>query len=124
LDAPEEPVMMALVVDDERDHRDLVCDMLEESGWRVEAAEDGIAGLGRIPSLRPDLVLLDVRMPQLDGGGLLKMLRSTPQGRHVRVVLTTGFDIAPEVRRLADGVLTKPFSRTDLMRVIRGLRAR
>jgi twitching motility two-component system response regulator PilH len=114
--------MIALVVDDERDHRDLVCDMLEESGWKVEPAEDGIAGLGRIPNLHPDLVLLDVRMPQLDGGGLLKMLRSTPQGRDIKVVLTTGFEIAPELRRLAGGVLTKPFSRKELLRVIRGLR--
>ena len=110
--------MMALVVEDERDQRDLVCEVLAAAGWRVEAAEDGVAGLGRVPDVRPDVILLDLRMPHLDGAGLLKMLRSTTGGRAVRIVLTTAAEVTPELRELSDAVLTKPFTGADLLRVI------
>ncbi len=114
--------MIALVVEDERDQRDLMCEFLEGAGWRVELAEDGVAGLGRVPMLRPDLILLDLAMPHLDGAGLLKMLRTTPQGSAVRVVVTTGHEVSDEVRGLADAVLVKPFDRETLLRVLAGLR--
>ncbi len=115
-------MMLALVVDDEPDQRDLMCEALERAGWRVELAEDGIAALGRVPHVHPDVILLDLRMPNLDGVGLLKMLRSTSVGKTVRVVVTTGAEVTPEVRALADAVLEKPFERRELIRVVRGLR--
>lgn len=111
--------MLALIVDDERDHRDLMREALEGAGWRVELAEDGIAALGRVPQVRPDLILLDIRMPHLDGVCLLKMLRSTAMGRAVRVILTTGAEVTPEVRALSDGVLAKPFGGEELLRLVR-----
>ncbi|HET8540323.1 MAG TPA: response regulator [Anaeromyxobacter sp.] len=109
--------MKALVIDDERDARDSLCAVLETAGWTVELAEDGIAGLGRVPQVRPDVILLDVRMPHLDGVGLLAMLRSTEYGRTVPVVLVTGADVSDEVRALADAVLMKPFDPRELLRV-------
>jgi two-component system chemotaxis response regulator CheY len=111
--------MIALVVDDETDARELMRDTLEAAGWRVEIAEDGIAGLGRIPRIRPDVVLLDLCMPNLDGEGMLRMLRSTLGGRAVRVVLTTGAEVTPEVEALADAVLTKPFGPAQLLDAVR-----
>jgi CheY-like chemotaxis protein len=113
--------MIALVVDDETDDRELMRDALEAAGWRVEIAEDGIAGLGRIPRLRPDVVLLDLHMPNLDGEGMLRMLRSTLAGRAVRVVLTTAAEVPPVVEALADAVLTKPFGAAQLLETIREL---
>lgn len=110
--------MIALVIDDEWAHRELARETLEEAGWQVELAEDGIAGLGRIPLIRPDVIVLDLRMPHLSGGGLLSMLRSTPVGRGIRVVVTTGADVPPEVRALADEVLVKPFGPKDLLRAV------
>ncbi|HET6436832.1 MAG TPA: response regulator [Anaeromyxobacter sp.] len=110
--------MIALVVDDDRDARGLMCEALEEAGWRVELAEDGVAALGRVPQVRPDVILLDLRMPHLDGVGLLKMLRTTPAGRAVRVILTTGAEVAAETRALADAVLQKPFTGWDLLQAV------
>ncbi|HEX9050798.1 MAG TPA: response regulator [Anaeromyxobacter sp.] len=109
--------MMALVIEDDRDQRDTLCAVLESAGWTVEVAEDGIAGLGRVPAARPDVILLDLRMPHLDGVGLLEMLRSTEIGRTIPVVLVTGADVGAEARALADAVLTKPFDPGELLRV-------
>jgi CheY-like chemotaxis protein len=116
--------MLALVVDDEREHRQLVCDILEQAGWRVELAEDGLAALGRVPQARPDVILLDLRMPNLDGAGLLKMLRSTSLGTALRVVVVTGAAKVPaDVRALADAVLQKPFTDGELIDAIAAARA-
>ncbi len=109
--------MKALVIDDERDHRDMISVVLQLSGWEVEVAEDGIAGLGRIPQAKPDVILLDLRMPHLDGVGLLEMLRSSPHGATLPVVLVTGAEVPPEVKALADAVLVKPFDPQELLRV-------
>ncbi len=107
------------MIEDDEDHRNLVCDALEAAGWRAEPAEDGIAGLGRILRVRPDVILLDLRMPRLGGARLLEMLRSTPQGSATRVVLTTGAEVTDELRRLADAVLAKPFGGDDVVRAVR-----
>src|SRR5512138_2971377 len=109
--------MKALVIDDDRDHRETVSRVLQTAGWDVEVAEDGVVGLGRVPQARPDLILLDVRMPNLDGAGMLELLRSTPHGRAVPVVLVTGADLSDEVRGLADAVLMKPFDPVELLRL-------
>jgi CheY-like chemotaxis protein len=115
--------MIALVIEDERDQRDTLCGVLESAGWTVEVAEDGIAGLGRVPVARPDVILLDLRMPHLDGGGLLEMLRSTEHGKTIPVVLVTGADVTPAARALADAVLMKPFDPDELLRVVARLGA-
>ena len=109
--------MIALVIEDERDERDTLCGVLESAGWTVEVAEDGIAGLGRVPVARPDVILLDLRMPHLDGVGLLEMLRATEHGKTIPVVLVTGADVTAEARGLADAVLTKPFDPRELLRL-------
>ncbi len=109
--------MIALVIEDERDERDTLCGVLESAGWTVEVAEDGIAGLGRVPLARPDVILLDLRMPHLDGVGLLEMLRATEHGKTIPVVLVTGADVTAEARALADAVLMKPFDPRELLRI-------
>jgi CheY-like chemotaxis protein len=111
--------MIAFVVDDDPDQRDLMCQALERHGWRVEVAEDGLAALGRVRQVRPDLILLDLLMPHLDGTAFLKMLRSTPVGRLIRVVVVTGAEAPVEVRALADEVLAKPFAEGALPQVLR-----
>lgn len=111
--------MIALVVDDEPDQRELVRQVLEGEGWTVELAEDGIGAIGSIPRVQPDVVVLDIRMPQLDGGGVLQMLRAQPAGRKVRVVVATGGEVEDRWRELADAVLRKPFRPEDLLAAVR-----
>ena len=111
--------MIAFVVDDEPGQRDLMCEALERHGWQVEVAEDGLAAMGRVRQVRPDLILLDLLMPHLDGTAFLKMLRSTAVGRQIRVVVVTGAEAPLEVRALADEVLAKPFAEGVLQQVLR-----
>ncbi|HEX7488831.1 MAG TPA: response regulator [Anaeromyxobacteraceae bacterium] len=111
--------MIAFVVEDDRDQRNLVREALEEAGWSVELAEDGIAALGRIRRVEPDVILLDLRMPHLDGIEMLKILRSTIAGRATPVIVTTGAEVSPSVRLLADDVLTKPFGSDELTEALK-----
>jgi two-component system, OmpR family, response regulator len=110
--------MIALVVEDERDQRDLVCEVLEAAGWTVELAEDGIAALGRMRRVIPDVILLDLRMPNLDGVEMLIRLRADDAWPSLIVILTTAAEVGPSVRALADGVLMKPFSAEDVIRTL------
>ena len=113
--------MRAFVVEDDPDFRDLVRHVLEERGWQVEVAEDGIAALGRIRHIIPDVIVLDLLMPNLDGVEVLKLLRSTERGRRIPVVVVTGSKADADVHELASTVLLKPFEMAELLRAIERL---
>ena len=110
--------MRAFVVDDDPDLRELACGALERAGWTVDAADDGLAALGTIRHVIPQVIVLDLRMPNLSGVEVLKLLRSTEVGRQIPVVVTTGAVVEDSVRALATAILMKPFSLDDLLRVV------
>ena len=105
-----------LVVDDEADIRSLVRELLERAGHDVVEAGDGNEGLRVFFSSRPDLVVLDVSMPGLDGWGTLERIRELSD---VPVVmLTAQAQELAKVRGLrggADDYITKPFGRQELL---------
>lgn len=105
-----------LVVDDEADIRSLVRELLERAGHDVTEAGDGNEGLRAFFSSRPDLVVLDVSMPGLDGWGTLQRIRELSD---VPVVmLTAQAQELAKVRGLrggADDYITKPFGRQELL---------
>jgi len=105
-----------LVVDDEADIRSLVRELLERAGHDVVEAGDGNEGLRAFFSARPDLVVLDVSMPGLDGWGTLERIRELSD---VPVVmLTAQAQELAKVRGLrggADDYITKPFGRQELL---------
>ncbi|MEO6068716.1 MAG: type II/IV secretion system protein [Gemmatimonadota bacterium] len=102
-----------LVVDDEDHLRRLLCDLLEREGYRTIEARDGSEAIDRVDQHAPDIMLLDLNLPGLDGYGVLAQLRSRPDTRLLPiVVLTAKGDEDNEVRVLqagADDFLTKPF---------------
>ncbi|MBW8773422.1 MAG: Flp pilus assembly complex ATPase component TadA, partial [Gemmatimonadetes bacterium] len=102
-----------LVVDDEDHLRKLLCDLLAREGYTTIEARDGAEALDRVDQHAPDVVLLDLNLPGLDGYGVLAKLRSRPGTRLLPVVvLTAKGDEDNEVRVLqagADDFLTKPF---------------
>ncbi len=110
--------MHAFVVEDDPDLRELASAALERAGWTVDLLEDGLAALGSIRRVIPQVIVLDLRMPNLDGVEVLKLLRSTEVGRQIPVVVTTGAAIDDSVRALATAILVKPFSLDDLVRVV------
>ena len=76
-----------MVVDDEGDSREFVSRFLGRAGHRVSAAKDGQEALHKLLHERPDVLVLDVRMPQMDGVGLLEIMRSYLRWHHLPVVV-------------------------------------
>ncbi len=108
-----------LVVDDEPDLRELVALTLVDAGFDVVVARDGRDALVRIAERRPDIVLLDMMMPIMDGRTLCRVLRA--DGGLPRVVVMTAADHAAQCARDvgAVGWLAKPFDIDELVLAIR-----
>jgi CheY-like chemotaxis protein len=110
----EAAVKRVLVVDDEKDVQDFVCLVLEDTGFAVDCAGNGREALEKIESARPDLVLLDLMMPEMDGWSVLDRLKRIPDAP--AVVILSAF--ADEWRALRAGAwesLPKPFLPQDLV---------
>jgi DNA-binding response OmpR family regulator len=120
---PDRPMPRILVVEDERPMRTVLRDCLERQGYRVLVAEDGAAALGVALREQPDLVLLDIMMPRLDGLAVCAELRRLARPVLV-LMLTAKGTIEDRVRGLdvgADDYLIKPFSRDELLARVRAL---
>ncbi len=108
-----------LVVDDEKDSRVLMAHYLEEFGCRVITAVGGEEGIALAHKHKPDLITLDLMMPDMTGWEVLKRLKADPDVKHIPVVIVS--IVAGEGRgRLLGAVdlVTKPFEREDLLRVL------
>ncbi|HQX54923.1 MAG TPA: response regulator [Pyrinomonadaceae bacterium] len=111
-----------LVVDDSPTVRKLISSKLEKSGHNVVCAEDGVDAMTVLESTVPDLVLLDIAMPRMDGYAVCKLIRSNDATKEVPVVMISGKDgFFDKVRgRMAGttGYITKPFGPETLMRAL------
>jgi type II secretory ATPase GspE/PulE/Tfp pilus assembly ATPase PilB-like protein/CheY-like chemotaxis protein len=107
------PASKVLLVDDEDSLRKVMRDLLEREGYVVTEARDGVQALDQVDRVGPDIIVLDLNLPGLDGYGVLSHLRSRPATAHIPViVLTAKGDEDNEVRVFelgADDFLTKPF---------------
>ncbi|MGA2939449.1 MAG: EAL domain-containing protein [Syntrophobacteraceae bacterium] len=104
---------VALVVDDDRGARLIACTLLEESGFIVEQAADGIEALSAFERSKPGIVLLDVVMPEMDGFTVCREIRNrSEEGRHIPVLMMTGLDDIDSINRAYDAgatdFITKP----------------
>ncbi len=117
------PLERILVIEDELAMRTVLSDCLARRGYRVIAACDGEEGLRRAAEERPDLVLLDLMMPRLDGFAVCQEIRRLDRITPI-LVLTARGRVEDRVRGLdlgADDYLVKPFSRDELLARIRAL---
>jgi DNA-binding response OmpR family regulator len=109
---------LVLVAEDDPDILSLVTLRLERSGYDVVGAGDGEQALSTALERTPDLALLDVMMPKLDGYEVTERLRSHEATRHVPVILLTArvqeADVARGVEAGADDYVRKPFSTQEL----------
>jgi type II secretory ATPase GspE/PulE/Tfp pilus assembly ATPase PilB-like protein/CheY-like chemotaxis protein len=107
-----------LLVEDEEQLRRVMKDLLQREGYRVAEARDGIQALDEVDRSAPDVIILDLNLPGLDGYGVLAQLRSRPATRDIPVmVLTAKGDEDNEVRVFdlgADDFVTKPFRARSL----------
>jgi DNA-binding response OmpR family regulator len=118
-----EPGTRVLVVEDDRDIARLVELALEQHGFEVRCAHDGPSGLTAAEAFDPDVVVLDIMLPKMDGVGVLKRLRGS--GNRVPVIMLTARDTTSDkVHSLdlgADDYLTKPFDVEELLARLRAL---
>jgi DNA-binding response OmpR family regulator len=117
------PGTRALIVEDERSIARVVQLQLQHRGFSVRCCHDGISGLEEVPKFRPEVIVLDIMLPGLDGVGVLKKLRST--GIRVPILMLTARDTPKDkIHSLdhgADDYLSKPFDIGELMARIRAL---
>lgn len=118
-----------LVVDDDPNAIDIVRTFLESKGYRVATAKDGSEALAQLEDVRPDLVLLDVMMPGMDGWEVARVIKNHPSFGRTRVVmLTARSDFADKhegLRAGADDYIVKPIQLRELgERVELNLKAR
>ena len=111
-----------LIVDDNVDAAETLQMVVSTMGHDAETAHDGRAALEAARSRRPDIVLLDISMPGMDGFTVARRIRSEPELRKIRVVALTGFGQQDDRRRTReagfDDHLVKPVSREDLRRLL------
>src|SRR4051812_8477316 len=104
-----------LVVEDNQVNRELVRDMLEGPDFEIFEAENGLEALHMLPKIAPDLVLLDIQMPVLDGMSAIKQIREKPQYAPLPVLALTAYAMVGDKERVLaagfSGYLTKPIDR-------------
>jgi CheY-like chemotaxis protein len=108
-----------MLVDDSEDTRELYTGFFLDSGLRVTHAVDGDHALFKILATQPDLVIMDLGMPLLDGWAATRAMKAHPRSKHIPVIVLTGHVTADSLERAraagADAVLTKPCLPHDLL---------
>ncbi|MGZ4972517.1 MAG: response regulator, partial [Limisphaerales bacterium] len=108
-----------LVVDDEPDAVELVAYNLKQAGYNVVTAKDGAEALEKVRSTAPDLIVLDVMLPEMDGFALCRVFKGAPITAGIPIIMLTAK--AAEIDRVlglelgADDYVTKPFSPRELL---------
>jgi DNA-binding response OmpR family regulator len=116
-----------LYIEDDESHRELATRMLTARGFTVETAEDGVEGVESALRLTPDLILLDLMLPHMDGFGVMRGLKENASTRNIPVLVISAWPTDDNRRRVreagARGFVTKPFKADDLANLIRHILA-
>jgi two-component system, cell cycle response regulator DivK len=116
---------LVLVVDDLLEQRDIICTLLRHHGYEVVEAMDGQSGVRLATELTPDLVLMDVVLPVLDGYSATRRLKGAAVTRTIPIIIITARVLAPgpeESRHAgADAFLPKPCEPRDLLALVQRL---
>lgn len=122
-EAPRREKPLILVVDDVEDGRIVICDFLELRGFELATAADGVEAVDKAFELRPDLILMDVWLPNLDGLEATRRIKADPRTADVPILALTAHALASARAEAeaagCDGVITKPFFPRDLEREVR-----
>jgi two-component system phosphate regulon response regulator PhoB len=114
-----------LIVEDEEDVMELIRYNLAKEGFNCDAAYNGQEALKKAQAMLPDLVLLDLMLPEVDGLEVCKRLKSSPQTEHIPIVMVTAksdeADIVTGLELGADDYITKPFSPKVLVARVRAV---
>ena len=114
-----------LVVEDTEDNRQIIRDLLGNAGYEICEATDGEAGLASAGEMIPDLIIMDIQLPKMDGLEVTRRLKDQPKLAHIPVIAVTSYSLSGDEDRCraagCDGYIAKPFSPRQLLALVRDL---
>jgi two-component system, cell cycle response regulator DivK len=112
-----------LVVEDQADNRQIIRDMLAPTDYQITEAEDGEQVLAAIAKQRPDLILMDIQLPIMDGYTAVRRIKADPGLRSIPIIAVTSYALDGEEKKAraagCDDYVPKPFSPRQLLGKIR-----
>ena len=110
-----------LVVEDQPDNRQIIRDMLAPTDYEITEAENGEQALAAIAKQRPDLILMDIQLPIMDGYTATSRIKSDPALRSIPIIAVTSYALSGEEKKARGGCdyVPKPFSPRQLLAKIR-----
>ena len=116
---------VVLVVEDNDNSRDLLGQILEDAGYRILSAEGGVRALEIVAATVPDVAIIDIMMPGMDGRDLCRLLRRNPATEGVPVIFLSAIDSLAEKLKSFDvggnDFVCKPFDEAELLKKVRDL---
>jgi CheY-like chemotaxis protein len=123
---PDERKTPVLVLEDDPATRDMMTRLLTKEGWSVTEAENGVVGLQQLAKQLPELILLDLMMPEMDGFAFVNELRKNAAWRNIPIIVVTAKDLTVEDRLRLNGYVERiiqkgAYSRDQLLGEVRDL---
>jgi two-component system cell cycle response regulator DivK len=112
-----------LVVEDQEDNRQIIRDMLSGTGYEILEAENGEEALAAVAKQRPDLILMDIQMPVLDGYEATRRIKADPGLRSIPIIAITSYALGGDEQKAraagCDDYVPKPYSPRQLLAKVR-----
>ena len=112
-----------LVVEDQEDNRQILRDLLGNAGYELTEAENGEEAIAAVAKRRPDLILMDIQLPVMDGYAATRRIRTNPGLKSVPIIAVTSYALAGDEDKAraagCDGYVSKPYSPRDLLAKVR-----
>jgi two-component system, cell cycle response regulator DivK len=117
-----------LVIEDTEDNRRILRDLLTASGFEIFEATDGATGVAMAAELLPDLILMDIQLPVIDGYEATRRIKADPATKHIPIVAVTSYALAGDEAKTqaagCDGYVAKPYDPRQLLAKVREYLAR
>ena len=112
-----------LVVEDQEDNRQILRDLLDSAGFEMIEAQDGEQALVKVSEERPDLILMDIQLPLLDGYEATRRIKANPDLKAIPIIVVTSYALSGDEGKAraagCDAYVTKPYSPRQLLAKIR-----
>ena len=112
-----------LVVEDTEDNRQIIRDLLTSAGYEMIEAVDGEEGVAMAAQHRPDLILMDIQLPGLDGYEATRRIKAQPELKHIPIIAVTSYALSGDEAKTreagCDAYVAKPFSPRQLLAKVR-----
>jgi CheY-like chemotaxis protein len=106
---------VALIIEDNEDQNLVFTNALMQAGYKTESVQDGPTAMKRLSEVIPDMVILDLHIPGINGGLILREIRKDPRSQHAHVIIVSAdAEFASSLQAQVDLVLLKPVSFTQL----------